>query len=29
VLGSIATIAGWLPSRRAAAVDPMDTLRSE
>jgi len=29
VLGSVATIAGWLPSRRAAAVDPMETLRSE
>jgi ABC-type antimicrobial peptide transport system permease subunit len=29
VLGGVAFLAGWLPSRRAAAVDPMETLRAE
>ncbi len=29
VLLACAVLAGWLPSRRAASVDPMQTLRSE
>lgn len=29
ILGGIAFLAGWFPSRRAAAVDPMATLRAE
>jgi ABC-type antimicrobial peptide transport system permease subunit len=29
VLLACALFAGWLPARRAASVDPMQTLRSE
>lgn len=29
ILGGVTFLAGWLPSRRAAAVDPMEILRAE
>jgi ABC-type antimicrobial peptide transport system permease subunit len=29
VLLACALLAGWLPARRAASIDPMQTLRSE
>jgi ABC-type antimicrobial peptide transport system permease subunit len=29
VLLACSTLAGWLPARRAASIDPMETLRTE
>jgi len=29
VLLACATLAGWIPARRAASVEPMEALRSE
>jgi ABC-type antimicrobial peptide transport system permease subunit len=29
ILGAIGVLAGWFPARRAAAIDPAETLRYE